>query len=89
MPLICQMSALDCQTTEDSQSVLDIEIQKGRVRMCSIFQVDGFIGIVQLVVPFSAWGSGTTYIPRLLCSAHMLFLHKTTHKDYHSKNHIL
>ena len=35
-----------------------IEIQKGRVRMCSIFQVDGFIGIVQLVVPFSAWGLG-------------------------------
>ena len=26
--------------------------------MCSIFQVDGFIGIVQLVVPFSAWDPG-------------------------------
>ena len=65
-----------------------IEIQKGRVRTCSIFQVDSFIGIMQLVVPFSAWDLGQ-HIPRLLCSAHMLFSHKTTHKDYHSKNHIL
>ena len=35
-----------------------IEIQKGRVRTCSIFQVDGFIGVVQLVAPFSAWDLG-------------------------------
>ena len=26
--------------------------------MCSIFQVDSFIGVVQLVVPFSAWDLG-------------------------------
>ena len=57
--------------------------------MCSIiFQVDSFIGIMQLVVPFSAWDPGQ-HIYLDFSVLLTFFSNKTTGKDYHSKNHIL
>ena len=64
-----------CHSHYAEVCALPIEIQKGRVRMCSIFQVDGFIGIVQLEVPFSAWDLGQhiylDFFVLLTCFSHI------------------
>ena len=58
-----------------TSKVSAIEIQKGRVRMCSIFQVDSFIGIMQLVIPFSVWDLGQhiyiDFFVLLTCFSHL------------------